>query len=506
MWVGGSELGTVEFIALLLAGIGPLLALSHVLKVPATVALFAAGLAVGLVPGEAPLRVDPDLAVWLFLPPVIYAAAVRITPHLLRHTLLPGLLVGIFVSLTTVLGVAAAARFVLLPGLSWTASLLLGVVAALFDTRLLEEVKGTPHVPRALTDALKAREIASRVVALTALALVTGAIQEGAAPGIAEAALTVAWDLVGGAAAGFLIGRAVLWLRDRAGPAPVEIAVSLATPYLGALAARSLGLSLAVTVIAAALAVSAARVNRETGEARSSAEARISAMAFWEEVSLLVSAVLFLLAGVALPDAIGELGDWPAWATGVAAAGVLLLVTAIGWLGSLAATRLPPLAAALAEENKAGHAAAAGVMAWASTRSVLGLIVVLSAPVAWPDGTPFVERGLLLLVAALVILASIGIQGLTLRRAVRAAALRGGGNAGREAERARTAATGAREGVAGGEAAHPEGLAAERRTLLGLRERDEIGDETLRNLLREMDLRRRAAEGDAEPGAPPPRP
>lgn len=66
----------------------------------------------------------------------------------------------------------------------------------------------------------------------------------------------------------------------------------MATPYLSALAARSLGLSLAVVVIAAALAVSAARVDRMTGEARSSAEARISAMA---------SSVLFFLAGLSLP-------------------------------------------------------------------------------------------------------------------------------------------------------------------------------------------------------------
>ncbi|MBI0538778.1 hypothetical protein D9599_24795 [Roseomonas sp. KE2513] len=225
-------MGTVEFIALLLAGIGPLLALAHFLKLPATVLLFGAGLTAGFLPGSAPIRVDPDLAIGLFLPPVIYAAAVRITPHLLRHLFLPGVIVGVAVSLLTVLGVAALSRYVLLPGITWTAALLLGVVAALFDTRLFQEAKGAPHVPRALTDALKAREMASRIVALTALALVTGAMREGAAPEVTEAALDVAWALAGGAAAGFIIGRAVLWLRDRAGPAPVEIAVSLAAPYL----------------------------------------------------------------------------------------------------------------------------------------------------------------------------------------------------------------------------------------------------------------------------------
>ncbi|WP_338664694.1 cation:proton antiporter [Pararoseomonas sp. SCSIO 73927] len=499
-------MGSVEFVALLLAGIGPLLALSHLLGVPATVVLFGTGLAIGLLPGDVPVKVDPDLAIWLFLPPVIYASAVRITPHLLRHALLPGVAVGGALSLATVLGVAAAVHFFLLPGLPVTAALVLGVVAALFDTRLFQEVKGVPRVPRALADALKAREMASRVVALTALAIIASSVREGGPPGMGEGALHVAWALLGGAAAGLGIGRAVLWLRDRTGPAPAEIAVSLATPYLGALAARSLGLSLAVTVIAAALAVSAARVDTRTGEARSSAEARISGMAFWEEASLLVSSILFLLAGLAVPDALGDLGGWSPATAVAAAGGILLLVLLLSWLGSALSTRLPPVREALAGEDAAGRAAAAGVMAWASTRSVLGLVVVLSVPAAWPDGTPVAERGLLLVVAALVVLGSVGVQGFTLRRAIRAAALQGSGDAKGEEARARGAATEARERTTGEDAAHPEGIAAERRVLVEMREKDEIGDEALHNLLREGDLRRRAAEGDAEPGAPPPKP
>ena len=53
---------------------------------------------------------------------------------------------------------------------------------------------------------------------------------------------------------------------------------------------------------------------------------------------------------------------------------------------------------------------------------------------------------------------------------------------------------------------HPQVIAAERRVLIRLRERNEIGDEVLRRLLREADLRKRAGEGDASPGAPPPAP
>lgn len=144
-------------------------------------------------------------------------------------------------------------------------------------------------------------------------------------------------------------------------------------------------------------------------------------------------------------------------------------------------------------------------MAWASTRSVLGLIVVLSIPVNWPDGQHFAERGLLLVVTAAVILGSVLLQGLTLHRAVHGAELGGGDQAQHEEEQAGQAAADARRQV-GKEATHPEGFAAERRTLVELRENNEIGDEALRRLLRETDLRKRAGEDDASPGAPPPNP
>src|SRR3712207_9494280 len=59
------------------------------------------------------------------------------------------------------------------------------------------------------------------------------------------------------------------------------------------------------------------------------------------------------------------------------------------------------------------RAAVAGVMSWASTRSVIGLVIALSVPAALPDGHPFAERDLILAVAAVMIVGSVLLQGLT---------------------------------------------------------------------------------------------
>lgn len=493
----------LEFVALVLAAIGPLLALAKLTGVPQIFLLAGAGLGSAFLPGLPPMRVDPQFLLSLFLPPLLYAGTAQASVHLLRFAALSGVLVGALVSVSTILAVAAVARW-LLSGLGWAPALLLGVVAAVFDTRLFQEAKGRPHVPRAVADALKAREMVSRVVALSALSLVVGSLEAGP-PDPLLAAGRLAWAIGAGAVVGAAVGRTIVWLRERVEPAPVEIAVSIATPYLCSLGARWLGLSVVVVIMAAALTVAAVRVDRETGAPRTSPEARISAVAFWEEVSLLVSSVMFFVAGRALPEAMAELNQGAAWRTAVAAAALLLIVLVVQFAFSYLSTALPPLAAVVRERQRSGEggtantrAATAALMAWACTRSVIGLVLALSLPPALED------RGLVLVVASLLILGSVLLQGLTLRPAVRAAALRGEAEDKQELELATRAATAAAERSR----AEENDLDAARRALFELREQDRIGDDALRKMLREADLKARAAEGPAAalPGAAPPSP
>lgn len=484
----------LDFVALVLALLGPVLALARLLRAPPTLVLFTLGLASTQLPGLPAVQVEPELLTSLFLPPLLYASTVRVTWHLLRFNLLRGVVAGTLLSIATILAVAMLARL-LLPHIGWPAALLLGVVAALFDTRLFHEAKGRPHVPRAMADTLKTREMVARVVALSAFMLTLGALEAAEVPAFGAAALMLIWSLLGGAAAGLAIGWAVMRLRARAEPAPVEIAVSIATPYLCALAAGWLGLSVIVAVMAAALVVSAARVDRETGALATSApEARISAVAFWEEASLLLSSLLYFLAGRALPEALAALGELPLWQTASAAAAILVLVLGLQFvvdLVSVPVARRRPVAAA--------------VMSWASTRSVIGLIVALSVPAELPGGGAgfAAQRDLILVVATFAVLGSTLLQGLTLASAVRAAALSTKEEADREEELATRA--GAEAAAEGG--AHARADAA-RRAALQLREEDRIGDEALHKALREVDLQARASQGTgaALPGAGPPNP
>ena len=480
---------------------GPLLALARRIGAPESMLLFVVGVLSTLVPGLPPARVDPDMVLTLFLPPLLYASTVRVSWHLLRFTLVPGVLMGAVLVMTTILVVALAARSFFLPGLGWPAALLIGIIAAFFDTRLFHEAKGRPRVPRAIADTLKARELVGRIIILATLGLVEDGLT-GAAGALAILD-NYLFDVPAGIALGVAVGHLAVWMRQRIDPAPVEIAVSVATPYVAALLAEAAGISGAAAIITAALVVSAIRVDRRSGATISSSEARINATAFWEELSLIVSSIVFLLAGRAVLQSLGALEVWPLWQVLAAAVGLLAVALAVQLCFSFAATPIQPIAGALARHPRSAAPAAAAVMTWSSTRSVIGLLIALSVPATLPDGTPFRERDLILTIGTFLVLASVLLQGLTLRLAVNRAALAHPEDEEAEVAKARASI---RSAVETPRPAEANPFDAARHVLMRLREKNEIGDEVLARMMRETDLNARASEEDALPGAGPPQP
>nr|WP_246215859.1 cation:proton antiporter [Microvirga makkahensis] len=174
------------------------------IRVPESLLLFAVGVLSAFIPGLPEPNIDPDLILTLFLPPLIYASTVRVSWHLLRFTLVPGVVLGTILALTTIGAVVVAARTVFLSDLSWTAAVLIGIVASIFDTGLFHEAEGRPRVPRAIADTLKARELVGRIFILATLSVV-----EEALPSREVAAGSILANYVLDIPAGALVGLAV---------------------------------------------------------------------------------------------------------------------------------------------------------------------------------------------------------------------------------------------------------------------------------------------------------
>ena len=486
-------MSAIPFASFLLVAIGLLLALGRWLRVPHSLVLFAGGLLSTLLPLPMPaVRVDSHVITSLLLPPLLHAGAAAVSVDLLRFALLRGVLAGMVQVVLIALAATALAR-ALLPGLDPVGALLLGIAASLGDTRLLNETGQQKHLPRALTDGFVGQGLGKPVVAVTLFTLMVGTIgQPPPAPGAALGHFAL--DLFGGSALGFAVGFIMAEIRRRTQPATTDVALSVATPFAAALTAEASGLPVVAVVIPAALTMSWRSVDRCTGQAVSSPDARLIERHVWAEAGIMLSAALFFLMGRTLPTALDGLGQGePARALLLALTLVLvalLLQTGFAWVMLL----LPGTPEVPGRGGgRASRWRAAVVAGLASSRSVIALAIVLGMPAGLPGGEPYPGRDLVVAVTAASVVFAVLLHWMALPWAVRWARLGGTEETAKERRLAAATARNAQEMAPGPEV----GAARGRQALAALRAEDRIGDSVRQTAEEEVELRARARQTDA---------
>ncbi len=111
----------LEILLGLLAACVALALLARRLNLPLAVILVIGGMASALLPGLPTVELDPQLALVLFLPPLLQASAYRTDWPAFQFNLRPILLLALGAVLFTAFAVAATAKL-LLPDLPWAAA------------------------------------------------------------------------------------------------------------------------------------------------------------------------------------------------------------------------------------------------------------------------------------------------------------------------------------------------------------------------------------------------
>lgn len=127
------------------AGLAPL---ARRIGVPFPVVLVVGGLALALVPGLPAVDLAPDVVFLIFVPPLLFWAALTTSPRELRRNVRPIGFLAIGLVLVTAATVAAVAHAVV-PGMPWGAAFVLGAVVSPFDAAAAISVaRGLGVVPR----------------------------------------------------------------------------------------------------------------------------------------------------------------------------------------------------------------------------------------------------------------------------------------------------------------------------------------------------------------------
>ncbi len=238
-----------ETIVLLFGLVATLVIIARKLAVPYPVLLVLGGLALSFVPRLPEVKLNPNIVFYFFLPPLLYPAALFTSWRDFRRNLRPILLLAIGLVLFTMVAIAYVAHS-LLPDLPWAAAFALGAIVSPPDAIAATSVIRRLSVPRRIEAILEGESLVNDATALVALQFAVVALMTGSFS-LGNAALRFVWAAIGGVVFGLLVGFVIRWVQRHLDDPPVQITISLLTPFLAYLPAERLHASGVLATVAA---------------------------------------------------------------------------------------------------------------------------------------------------------------------------------------------------------------------------------------------------------------
>ena len=411
----GASLLAVLVVSVLLA------AVARRFDVSAPLALVVAGLAAGLIPGFKNIQLNPELVLYVLLPPLLWSAGLESSYVALRRNIRPIGLLAVGLPLATTFAVGFVA-YKTVPELTVAAALTLGAIVAPPDAVSASAVGRRLGLPRRIMTLLGGESLLNDATALTAYKVSLGlAIGAGIGSssiwgsGLATFALAAA----GGVVVGVALGAIIAFVRSRLADPLVESALGLVAPFIIYLAAEQVHGSGVLAVVVAALILG----QRST---RASYATRLQDTALWKAVQLVLESFAFLMIGLQLPTVVGELAGISASVIAISSVAVLATVIGVRLVWVYAFAYLPGLLFRHTREREpAPTLAEVFIVAWAGMRGVVSLAAAFGVPMTTMSGAPFPGRPQLVFLTFVVVIGTLLLHGLTLPWLIRRLGVRG---------------------------------------------------------------------------------
>ena len=405
---GSVESLQIAFLVLLLVTI-VIGALAKRLNTPYPILLVIAGLLIGFVPGLPRITLNPDVIFFVFLPPLLYAAAWSTSWREFSNAIVNILLLAIGLVAFTVAGVAVVACL-FFQGFDWRTGVVLGAAVSTTDAIAATAIARRLGVARRLVDIIEGESLVNDATGLLALQFgIAAIVNHQQSFSIAAAILRFAYLGIGGIAVGFAISFIVEKFERAIDDGPIEIAISILVPYAAYFAAEELHTSGVLAVVTCGLYLS-----RKSAQFFSPG-VRIEARAVWNALTFVLNGIVFVLIGVQLPVILGGIGNYSLPALIRLGALFALLVIALRLIWVYPSARIAWIIRTRILHHRITPPPPRFIFiaGWTGLRGVIALAAAMSLPVAVPN------RDLIIFLTYCVILATLVGQGLTLPPLIR---------------------------------------------------------------------------------------
>ena len=403
------------FVGLLLA-VAVLAMVARKLHIPYPILFVVGGLLLGLIPGLPKVSLNPELVFIFFLPPLLFPAAISTSWRDFRANLRPISLLAVGLVLFTTVAVAYLANYFM--NLPLAAGFVLGAIISPPDAIAATAIAVRLKVPQRIVTILEGESLINDATALVAYRFAVAAVMTGSFS-LAHASAQFFIVAIGGIVTGWAVGWLAAKFHKRVDDAPIEITVSLLTPFVAYLLAEHFHVSGVLSVVTAGL-----YLGRRLPELLTF-KTRLQGGPVWGMVEFLLNGFVFILIGLQLPGVLQALSGheipmhrlvWYALLISLA-----VIVIRIVWV--FPATYLPRLIfKKLCQHDPYPQWRHVTIVAWTGMRGVVSLAAALAIPLTLegtPDGEPFPGRDLILFLTFVVILATLVVQGLSLPLLIR---------------------------------------------------------------------------------------
>ncbi len=361
------------------------------LRVPYTVALVVVGL---LITFQSPLALNltPELILALFVPPLVFEAALQINLTALRRNLpailmlaVPGVLITTFI-----VGGIVAWVTPLTPALA----LVFGALIAATDPVAVVSLFRSLGVPKRLAVLVESESLLNDGTAIVIFNLVIAVALTGHF-NLAEGLVNFVVVAVGGTATGVILGWIISQVIARVDDYLIETTLTTVLAFGAYLVAERLHFSGVLAVVAAGL------INGNIGPRGMSPTTRIVVFNFWEYAAFLANSLVFLLIGLEV-NVSALAANWQPvlWAIAAVMLARIVVVYGLSWIMNRFSEPTP---------FRWQH-----VLAWGGLRGAISLALALSLPIALGP-----QRELVRVMAFGVVLFTLLAQATTMRPLIR---------------------------------------------------------------------------------------
>jgi CPA1 family monovalent cation:H+ antiporter len=382
--------------------------------VPAPLVLIVIGIIGSVLPGVPEVVLSSDVVFFGVLPPLLYAAAIQtsLVDFRANRVAILSLSVGLVLFTALVVGLFLTWALQLPFAVAFAVGAIVGPPDAVAATAVGRQI----GLPRRLVSILEGESLVNDATALVSLrtavaaaGLAGGAVQ-GVSPG--RVGLEFLWESLGGVAVGLVVAATVEVIRRATSEdATFDTVLSFLVPFVAYVPAEQVRASGVIAVVTAGLVLG------HRSPRTQAAASRLSERINWSSIQFLLENAVFLLIGLQVSRVVTRVqaSDLPAGQIVLAAVGTLVVVLLArpAWVF--------PYQAIADRHGRRGssHWRQAGVLSWAGMRGV----VTLAAALLLPEATP--HRDVLILVAVVVTVGTLLIQGTSLPLLARWLGVRG---------------------------------------------------------------------------------